>query len=239
VKNAIAERNERNVTRAILLDIEGTTTPIAFVYDVLFPYARAHFRDFLRDHPEADAIAILKREWVAEPPDNHPPLPGDLATYIEWLMDRDRKSPGLKALQGLVWQRGYRDATLKGEVYADVPPALERWRRGGIKTAIYSSGSVLAQRLLFSTTAFGDLTPLLSGFFDTSSGIKTSSESYERIAAGLECSTRQMLFVSDLIAELDAARAAGCEALLCVRPATVPIDIPPIERIVHTFDEIP
>ena len=224
--------------RAILLDIEGTTTPIAFVYDVLFPYARAHVRDYLRDHPDADAIALLKREWAAESPGDDAPPPGELATYVEWLMDRDRKSPGLKALQGLVWQRGYRDGELKGDVFPDVPPALERWRKGGIKTAIYSSGSVLAQRLLFSTTAFGDLTPLLSGFFDTSSGIKTSSESYRRIAAALDCSTGEMLFVSDVMAELDAARAAGFDVRLCVRPANAPRHIQSIEPVVHTFDEI-
>jgi enolase-phosphatase E1 len=228
------------VTRTILLDIEGTTTPIAFVYDVLFPYARAHVRDFLRNHPDTDAIALLKREWAAEPAANDAPPPAtDLATYVEWLMDRDRKSPGLKALQGLVWQRGYRDGTLKGEVFADVPPAFERWRKKGVKTAIYSSGSVLAQRLLFGTTAFGDLTPLLAGFFDISSGVKTSSESYERIAAALDCSTGEMLFVSDVMAELDAARAAGCDALLCIRPGNVPIHIQPIQRAVHSFDEIP
>jgi enolase-phosphatase E1 len=227
------------VRRAILLDIEGTTTPIAFVYDVLFPYARAHVRDFLRDHPDADAIAMLKREWAAEPAASVAPPPGDLATYVEWLMDRDRKSPGLKALQGLVWQRGYGDGTLKGEVFPDVPPALERWRKGGVKTAIYSSGSMLAQRLLFGTTAFGDLTPLLSGFFDTSSGVKTSSESYRRIAAALECTAEEMLFVSDITAELDAARGAGCDALLCIRPANVPVHIQPLEPVVHSFDEIP
>ena len=209
------------------------------MYDVLFPYARAHFRDYLRDHPDAGAIGLLQCEWAAEPAANKAPPPGDLAIYIEWLMDRDRKSPGLKALQGLVWQRGYRDGTLKGEVFPDVPPALERWRKGGIKTAIYSSGSVLAQRLLFSSTAFGDLTPLLSEFFDTSSGIKTSSQSYERIAAALDCPAAEMLFVSDVMAELDAARAAGCDVRLCIRPANVPVHIQPIERAVHSFDEIP
>ena len=226
------------MTRAILLDIEGTTTPISFVYEVLFPYARAHFRDYLRDHPGAEAIALLEREAAAEPDANRAPPAGEIATYVEWLMDRDRKSPGLKSLQGLVWQSGYRDGTLKGEVFPDVPPALERWRKRGIKTAIYSSGSVLAQRLLFSTTAFGDLTPLLSGFFDTSSGPKTSPESYARIAGALECSAGEMLFVSDVKAEIDAARVAGCDAVLCIRPANVPIHLQPTDRIVHTFDEI-
>jgi len=230
------------LTRAILLDIEGTTTPIAFVYEVLFPYARAHVRDYLRDHPDADTIATLRSEWANEPAANQPPAPGpvsDVATYVEWLMDRDRKSPGLKALQGLVWQRGYRDQLLKGEVFPDVPPALERWRKGGIKTAIYSSGSVLAQQLLFSTTASGDLTSLLSGFFDTSSGVKTSAESYRRIAAALGCPADEVLFVSDAPAELAAARGAGCDARLCIRPGNAQIHVRASERVVHTFDEIP
>jgi enolase-phosphatase E1 len=227
------------VTRAILLDIEGTTTPIAFVYDVLFPYARTHFRAYLHDHPDADPVALLNRERAAEPAASHAPPPGDVGAYVEWLMDRDRKSPGLKALQGLVWQRGYREGMLKGEVFPDVPPALERWRKDGIKTAIYSSGSVLAQRLLFSTTRFGDLTLLLSGFFDTSSGIKTSSESYQRIAAALECPATEMLFVSDVVAELAAARAVGCDTRLCIRPENAPVDLEPFVRAVHTFDEIP
>jgi enolase-phosphatase E1 len=229
--------------RAILLDIEGTTTPIAFVYDVLFPYARAHLREYLRDRPDPDAIDLLKQEWTEEPAASAAPAPPaatspELARYVEWLMDCDRKSPGLKRLQGLVWERGYRDGVLKGDVFADVRPALERWHKRGIKVAIYSSGSALAQRLLFSTTAFGDLTTLLSGFFDTSSGVKTSPESYRRIAAVIGCSTAQLLFVSDVAAELDAARSAGCQALLCVRPGNAAQRVSANVPVVHTFDEI-
>jgi len=233
---------ERPVS-AILLDIEGTTTPIAFVYDVLFPYARAHVREYLRDAPDADAINFLKQEWRVDADHGEGPAfsddsIGELAAYVEWLMDRDRKSPGLKRLQGLVWERGYRDGELKGDVFADVPRALERWRKAGINTAIYSSGSVLAQHLLFSTTGFGDLTPLLSGFFDTSSGAKTSAESYRRIGAALGFSAAQMLFVSDVAAELDAARSAGCQVVLCVRPGNAAEPVSADVCAVHTFDEI-
>jgi len=229
--------------RAILLDIEGTTTPIAFVYDVLFPYARAHLREYLRDRPDSDAINVLKQEWRVDADHGEAPAFTDhsidaVATYVEWLMDRDRKSPGLKQLQGLVWERGYREGALKGDVFPDVPPALERWRQAGIKTAIYSSGSVLAQRLLFSTTAFGDLSALLSQFFDTSSGVKASAESYRRIAAALGCSTVQLLFVSDVAGELDAARSAGCQVVLCVRPGNAPPRASGEFRVVHTFDQI-
>jgi len=226
--------------RAILLDIEGTTTPIAFVYDVLFPYARAHLREYLRDRPDRSVIDLLKQEWADDA--SAAPAPAatapELVTYVESLMDRDRKSPGLKQLQGLVWERGYRDGLLKGDVFVDVRPALERWHKRGIKVAIYSSGSALAQRLLFSTTAFGDLTTLLSGFFDTSSGVKTSSESYRRIAAVIGCSTAQLLFVSDVAAELDAARSAGCQVVLCIRPGNAAQRVSADVRVVHTFDEI-
>jgi enolase-phosphatase E1 len=229
--------------RAILLDIEGTTTPIAFVHDVLFPYARAHLREYLGDIPDPQAIALLKQDWprdAAATP--RLPRPDDsiesLARYVEWLMDRDRKSPGLKALQGLVWQRGYRQGGLKGVVFPDVPRALQRWRKAGIKTAIYSSGSVLAQRLLFGTTAFGDLTPLLTEFFDTASGGKTFEDSYRGIAAALECLPSQMLFVSDIAAEIDAARRARCQVLLCVRPGNAPQQVSEDQSFVHSFDEI-
>lgn len=228
--------------RAILLDIEGTTTPIAFVYDVLFPYARAHFREYLRRSPDAGLIELLEQERRDES-DRGAPAVSDrsidsLAAYIDWLMDRDRKSPGLKRLQGLVWQRGYRDGALKGEVFDDVPPALARWRSRGIDVAIYSSGSVLAQQLLFSTTRFGDLTRHLAGFFDTSSGVKTSSASYARIASALERSTEQLLFVSDVMAEVEAARSAGCQVALAVRPGNAPQREPGGLRVVHTFDEL-
>ena len=221
--------------RAILLDIEGTTTPIAFVYDVLFPYARAHAAAYLRENPDSEAIDLLQQEWHSDSKDG---APADLSSYVEWLMDRDRKSPGLKRLQGLVWQRGYRDGELKGEVYDDVPPALEAWRARGIRLAIYSSGSVLAQRLLFSSTRFGDLTRLLSNYFDTSSGAKTSADSYRRIAASLECSPDDTLFVSDSASELDAARSAGCQVALCVRPGNPTAETHEGIRVVHSFEEI-
>jgi enolase-phosphatase E1 len=230
-------------TRAILLDIEGTTTPIAFVYDVLFPYARAHLREYLSDIPDPAAITLLKQEWPRDAA-AAPKLPRpdesmeSLAKYVEWLMDRDRKSPGLKALQGLVWQRGYRGGALKGVVFPDVPRALQRWHKAGIKTAIYSSGSVLAQRLLFGTTAFGDLTPLLTAFFDTSAGAKTLEDSYRGIAAALGCAPPQLLFVSDVGEEIDAARRAGCQVVLCVRPGNAPQQVSEDQRFVHSFDEI-
>jgi enolase-phosphatase E1 len=239
---------ERGVD-AVLLDIEGTTTPITFVYDVLFPFARAGLRGFLkesRDIVVSGVIARLQEEHAAdlargEQPPPWPAAGGDAGTpaaaYVEWLMDRDRKSQGLKTLQGLIWERGYRTGTLRGEVFPDVPGALRRWHVAGLYMAIYSSGSELAQRLLFASTTWGDLTPYLSRFFDTSVGPKVSAASYRGIAEELARAAGGMLFVSDAVAELDAAREAGLQTLLCVRPG----NRPPAEHThskIETFDEI-
>jgi enolase-phosphatase E1 len=218
----------------VLLDIEGTTTPISFVYDVLFPYARARLREFLRAHweeaPLREDVARLGSERQREAASDAPPWNGSddasrlesAAAYALWLMDHDRKSTALKSLQGRIWQEGYRSGALRGDVYADVPPALERLRARDARAAIYSSGSILAQKLLFSTTPFGDLTPLLAAHFDTTTGPKTQAESYGRIAAELSLPPGDVLFVSDAPPELDAARAAGLRTALCVRAGELP-----------------
>ena len=132
-----------------------------------------------------------------------------IGPYVEWLMDRDRKSPGLKLLQGRIWEGGYRAGVLKGEVFSDVPPALQRWRDAGLDVAIYSSGSELAQRLIFGSTAYGDLTRFISRFFDTAVGAKGAPASYRRIAAELGRAPDRLLFISDVTTELDAASAGG------------------------------
>jgi enolase-phosphatase E1 len=153
-------------------------------------------------------------------------------------MDRDKKSPGLKALQGLVWQDGYKSGELRGQVYSDVLPAFERWRRRGLGIYIYSSGSVLAQQLLFGSTNAGDLTPFLSGYFDTAIGPKVSAESYGVIAQGIHIPPPQILFVSDVGQELDAARTGGLRTALCVRGNG---EVPPgsaLYPVIRTFDEI-
>jgi len=241
----IVDSGERRI-RAILLDIEGTTTPIAFVHDVLFPYARARLNAYLRAHAGEDelrgVLATLRVEWLEDAKAKLEPPPWALADlpaaarYLEWLMDRDRKSPGLKRLQGDIWRAGYRDGTLKGEVFPDVPPALKRWKAAGLDVAIYSSGSVAAQKMLFGTTSYGDLTTLVTGFFDTGVGPKIASDSYYRIASAEGREPARILFLSDVPAELEAARAAGCQALLTVRPGNAPTNTP-VETI-QTFDEI-
>jgi enolase-phosphatase E1 len=233
--------------RAIVLDIEGTTTPIAFVYDVLFPFARAHLRDYLTAEAASaalqQALQQLQRDHADEisrgehPPDWRAADPQRVAAFVEWLMDRDRKAPGLKSLQGQIWARGFRDGTLTGEVFRDVPSAIRRWRDADVRVAIYSSGSEQAQRLVFGTTRYGDLTSLVCRFFDTAVGPKTSAGSYRRIAEALGCATNDMLFVSDVTAELDAARDAGCQVLLCVRPGNAPQPSHGYP-VVGSFDEI-
>ena len=221
--------------RVVLLDVEGTTTPVGFVYETLFPYARANLGPFLAerlgDRPVADAVQLLagERSREAEAPglpawdDGSPDSRAtSAAAYARWLMDRDRKSTGLKALQGMIWEQGYRAAELSGQVYPDVPPALELWRRRGLRVAIFSSGSILAQKLLFKSTPGGDLLPLIAAHFDTTTGSKLESESYARISAALGSAPPEVMFVSDVIAELDAARQAGMATRLCVRGPSGP-----------------
>jgi enolase-phosphatase E1 len=152
-------------------------------------------------------------------------------------MDRDRKSTGLKSLQGKIWEEGYRAGELKSEVYPDVLPALERWRRRGIDIAIFSSGSVQAQRSLFRQTTAGDLTRFIHDYFDTTTGPKTSAESYTRIAAALEHAPADLLFVSDIAAELDAARTAGMRTALCMRGVEMRSSAG-AHPVIHTFDQL-
>jgi len=210
----------------ILLDIEGTTTPIAFVTETLFPYARAHLPLYLDQQggtPETRrAIARLHQEYERDRADgaalpDWSPLP-----YLTWLMDRDRKSPALKELQGHVWEEGYRNGTLVGDVFDDVPRALARWRAEGVAVGIYSSGSVRAQQWLFRRSSAGDLTPLLSWHFDTAVGAKQDATSYARIAEDVNVPPAEIRFVSDVVAELDAARDAGLRTTLIVRPGNPP-----------------
>jgi enolase-phosphatase E1 len=233
---------ERGV-RAVLLDIEGTTTPIAFVYDQLFPYARARLNAYLRSHASEDetrdVLRVLRDEWQEDARTKQEPPPwafADMpaaACYLEWLMDRDRKSPSLKRVQGHIWQSGFQAGELRTELFPDVAPAFSRWKGSGLEVAIYSSGSVLAQKLIF-----GDLLPYISGFFDTSVGAKRSADSYRRIASELQLPSKQILFVSDVLEELNAALDAGFQSLLAVRPGNKPIDGSSSNEAIASFDEI-
>ena len=238
-------------TRAILLDVEGTTTPVDFVTRVLFPYARERLRDFLirrapSDRAIHDELAVLFSERQADERAGQSPPPWRVGTpeevldsaaaYVHWLMDRDRKSTALKALQGRIWEEGYQAGHLRGQVYPDVPRAFARWRAQGRDLAIFSSGSVLAQKLLFSRSEAGDLTPFLRGFYDTTTGAKGDPESYRKIAARLGQAPAAVLFLSDVTAELDAARAAGIATALCVRGGNP--SAPSGHPVVRSFDEV-
>jgi enolase-phosphatase E1 len=238
--------------RAILLDIEGTTTPISFVHQVLFTYAREHLRSFLEEHFEAAELLLdlngLRREYAVDlEQDQQPPTlisaPRDaeidsLVVYINWLMDRDRKSRALKSLQGKIWKEGYLDGTLKAQLFVDVPPAFERWQRAGLSINIFSSGSALAQELLFAHTEAGDLTRFINNYFDTIIGAKKDAISYTGIAAKLGTPSRETLFISDVVDELDAAGAAGMRTLLCVRPGNPVQPATRRHQIIHTFNDI-
>jgi enolase-phosphatase E1 len=227
-------------TKAILLDIEGTTTPIAFVHDVLFTYAREHVRDYLVQHPDESAIAQLREEHARDS-ENPPPLTDALESvtaFVNWLIDRDRKSTGLKSLQGKIWREGYEAGTLKSQVFDDVRRGFERWRKDGVKISIFSSGSVLAQQLLFAHTEAGDLTTYIADYFDTTVGAKGDAESYRRIADNLNLPAAEILFISDVAAELEAAREAGMQTRLSIRPGNQPQTDPDRFQIVHSFDGI-
>lgn len=237
-------------TRAVLLDIEGTVTPISFVHDVLFPFAVTHVRDYLtRNSTTADVqedIAALVREHALDQTrGEHPPEARDgiwpidaVVAYVKWLIERDRKSPGLKSLQGKIWEQGYRDGTLKAPLFEDVVPNLRRLRETGLSIGIFSSGSVYAQKLLFAHTQTGDHTDLIDRYFDTSVGSKVSSASYGEIAGALQVLPTEVTFVSDVATELSAARDAGMATLLCVRPGNQPQSASERFQVIHSFSEI-
>ena len=235
---------------AILLDIEGTTTPISFVYEVLFPYARANAKRFLERHlssPEVlDDVSRLCDEHAEDlrnelnPPSlqasGSKPHVDSLVTYIHWLIDRDRKTAPLKSLQGKIWKDGYETGALRGQIFKDVPPAFERWQGQGREVSIFSSGSVLAQKLLFANSTSGDLTQFISKYFDTAVGAKNDPLSYKRIAVDVRQLPSQVLFVSDVTAELDSAASAGMRTLLSIRPGNQPQGGD--HAVIHTFDEV-
>jgi len=233
--------------QAILLDIEGTTTPVAYVFEVLFPFARDRVADFLRDRGSDAAVQAdlqqLRAEYEADLSQGQslPTWQGAGATaavpYIQHLIAIDRKSTGLKSLQGKIWELGYRDGRLRSQLFPDVKPALQRWTAAGKKLFIFSSGSVQAQQLIFRYSEAGDLTSYLSGYFDTQTGPKKVAESYQNIAAVMGLPPGKILFVSDVTAELKAAQTAGMETLFSNRPGNHSSD-PEGFPSIQTFDEI-
>lgn len=194
--------------RAILTDIEGTTSSIAFVAETLFPYARARLPAFVAAHPDETA-PILAEVAAMEPGD-------PVATLTRWI-DEDRKATPLKTLQGMIWADGYRERAFTGHIYPDAAAALRRWHDAGVALYVFSSGSVAAQKLLFGYSDAGDLTPLFSGYFDTTTGPKREAASYRAIADAIGLAPDDILFLSDTPQEIAAAREAGLSALLIDR----------------------
>lgn len=230
----------------ILLDIEGTVVPISYVYETLFPYARLHGPQFIRGHWNEEilrsAIAELGKLNEADRAEGAPALdesPASATEYYLWLMERDRKVTPLKALQGLVWERGFASGELQSVVFDDVPPAFARWRNAGKKIAIYSSGSVLAQQNVFRHSKHGDLTRFIDAYFDTQVGAKRDPASYETIARLLQQDLCDVLFVSDSVDELNSAAAGRCQTMMCVRPGNVTATVAHAHKTIQTFEEIP
>ncbi|PYB90309.1 acireductone synthase [Pseudomonas koreensis] len=194
--------------KAILTDIEGTTSAVSFVFDVLFPYAAKHLPDFVRQNASRADVA---EQLDAVRRDSNEPL-ADVERVVEILLSwiaEDRKATPLKALQGMVWAQGYQAGQLKGHVYPDAVEALQRWHAAGYQLFVYSSGSIQAQKLIFGCSEAGDLTPLFNGYFDTTSGPKREAQSYRHIQQAIGVDAGEILFLSDIVEELDAAQSAG------------------------------
>lgn len=206
----------------ILMDIEGTTTSISFVHEVLFPYASAHMEDFVRSNTNDSRIQQALEDVKKTVQEEDQKALSDqeaVEQLLQWIKE-DRKHTALKALQGYLWKNGYETGEYKGHIYDDVVPLLEKWKEAGIKMGIYSSGSVEAQKLLFGFSEKGDLTPYLSAYFDTRVGHKREVESYQTIQNILDVPAENILFLSDVQEELDAAKAAGFQTTQLVRPGT-------------------
>ncbi|KAM9455411.1 enolase-phosphatase E1 [Clarias gariepinus] len=224
----------------ILLDIEGTTTPITFVKDVLFPYIKEHLEEYLGAHWEEDEckqdVQLLKKQTEEDLKQNRacPVHAVDQTVHTDeekairevvdsvlWQMDADRKTTALKQLQGHMWRAAYVSGRIKGEVYQDVVPTIRRWKQDGLKVYIYSSGSIEAQKLLFGYSVQGDLLDLFDGHFDTNIGAKVESKSYEKIAERIGCSPEEIMFLTDVTREAKAAEDAGVNVAVVVRPGNM------------------
>ncbi|KAJ1218732.1 hypothetical protein NDU88_006309 [Pleurodeles waltl] len=221
----------------LLLDIEGTTTPISFVKDILFPYIIENVESYLRAHwgeeECKDDVNLLRKQAEEDATcDGAVPIPHSSAegagnedqtiqavvNNVHWQMSHDRKTTALKQLQGHMWKAAYTNGQIKGEVYDDVVPAVRKWREAGLKVYIYSSGSIEAQKLLFGYSIEGNLLELFDGHFDTTSGQKVESRSYKQIAKSIGCLPENILFLTDITREAKAAEEAGTHVCVVVRP---------------------
>ncbi len=222
--------------RAIVTDIEGTTSSIDFVHDVLFPFARKRLPAFVETHGDRPDV----QHWLHEAAREAGMIEAGRQELVELLLQwirQDRKSTALKALQGMIWKEGYESGAYRAHVYPEVAGRLRAWRADGLRLYVYSSGSVPAQQLFFRYSEAGDLTPLFAGYFDTQTGPKREVQSYHRIAEAVGEEARHLLFLSDIVEELDAARAAGFHTGWLVREP-LPLPEPARHRVYRDFDAI-
>lgn len=234
--------------RGILLDIEGTTSAISFVFDVMFPYVRRHLPDFLEDHfsdpAMQDSLHRLAvdlghpdaQDWLGDR--TRPEKLALVIAAVNQLMDDDVKATGLKQIQGQVWKNGFESGQLVAHVFDDVAPAIRNWTAAGIDVRIYSSGSIAAQKLFFGHTVEGDLLSLFGGHYDTTTGPKQESASYQTIAKQFECPADEILFISDVVEELAAAKSVGMQTLLSIRDGNKPVASAHGFEQIHRFDEV-
>ena len=222
------------MVKAIVTDIEGTTSSLSFVKDVLFPYSRARMAEFVRARArepavrhELDEVRRLCGKNLTEAE--------VIEQLLRWIAE-DKKLTPLKSLQGMIWEDGYKKGDFKGHMYEDAVRHLRKWKSADLALYVFSSGSVRAQKLLFAHTDYGDLTPLFSGYFDTNIGSKREADSYHKIAAAIGSAPEETLFLSDIREELDAARAAGMQTIWLVRDGAV--DPESAHRQARNFDGI-
>ena len=238
--------------RGILLDIEGTTSSISFVHDEMFPFARRQLKGFLesnwnsesvrqsldllaKDHQQPSTDEWLGKNWLSE---NSASAQQTAIGAVNKLMDGDVKATGLKHLQGLIWKDGFHSGDLVAHLYPDAEPAIRGWVEQGLDVRIYSSGSVGAQKLFFGHTIAGDLLSLFSGHYDTTTGPKKDAASYTTIATEFKLPAREIVFISDVPAELDAAKTAGLQTVLSIRDGNATVDNLDDYQSVQSFAEL-
>ena len=221
--------------KAILTDIEGTTTSISFVVDVLFPYAKKYVREYVLQHQSDPAVVEIIQEVREAAKTPEADIEGVIATLLSW-MEQDKKITPLKTLQGMMWEDGYHKGVFKGHLYEDAYQQLQSWSKQGLSLYVYSSGSVQAQKLLFGHSSFGNITPLFANYFDTKVGNKKESASYTSIAKQIGLDPQAILFLSDSVDELNAAKAAGMQTLLLSRDTAAPANC--AHASVASFDQI-
>jgi enolase-phosphatase E1 len=222
--------------RAIVTDIEGTTSSISFVRDVLFSYARKRLPAFVETHGDKPEVQHWLHETAREAGLVEASRQDIIELLLQWI-DEDRKSTALKALQGMIWKEGYAAGDYRAHVYPEVAARLRDWRADGLRLYVYSSGSVPAQQLFFRYSEAGDLTPLFAGYFDTETGPKREAESYRRIAEAIGEQPGHILFLSDIVEELDAAQTAGFQTGWLVRKPMV-LPATPRHAVFQDFDAI-